>query len=231
MLVSGIQKLYTQVPPTYELINHLLTFGLDIAWRKKAVKYALKNNGSSWLDVCSGTGETACYLVNKGNNNTRIFATDFSLPMLSVAKSKPEGRHIGFSISEIKNLPFPDNMFDLVIISFATRNINTTRDDLVKAFREIRRVLKSEGIFINLETSQPDNSFIKFLFHQYVKAFIKPIGGSISGSKAAYAYLAATMQKFYGAEELKQILTEAGFNRITFDRLLFGAAAIHTALK
>jgi len=187
--------------------------------------------GTNWLDVCAGTGETASYLVKNSGNNTQIFATDFSLPMLSVAKNKPEGNKICFSISEIKNLPFPDNSFDLVTISFATRNINTNRKDLITSFKEIRRILKRGGVFINLETSQPEFPLIRTIFHWYVKIFIKPVGARISGSKAAYAYLASTIPRFYPADELSDILIESGFQSVECDHLLFGAAAIHRAVK
>lgn len=228
---SAIQKLYKQIPSTYEMINHLLTFGLDIWWRKNAIKKIKNNQGMRWLDVCTGTGETAVYLSRISKNSNPVFATDFSLPMLILAKNKPEGKQIRFSISEIKNLPFPDNTFDLITISFATRNIDINRKVLIQSFNEIRRVIKSGGQFINLETSQPKNSFIKYFFHLYIKIFIRPIGKTISGSKAAYSYLASTIPKFYHAEELKQILIESGFQNVEYQQMLFGAAAIHSSIK
>jgi demethylmenaquinone methyltransferase/2-methoxy-6-polyprenyl-1,4-benzoquinol methylase len=230
-LGSGIQKLYTQIPSTYELINHLLTFGMDIWWRKRAIKKVNANYGLHWLDVCTGTGETAAYLSRISKNSNQVFATDFSLPMVTIAKHKPKGKQIRFSISEIKNLPFPDNTFDLITISFATRNIDTNRKVLIQSFSEIRRVLKAGGQFINLETSQPKNILIRTLFHWYIKIFIRPVGTIISRSKAAYAYLASTIPKFYDAEELKLILTESGFQSVKYDQMLFGVSAIHTAIK
>ena len=230
-MASSIQKLYTQIPSTYELINHILTFGLDIWWRKRAVKKVNSAHGQRWLDVCTGTGETASYLSRISKNGNQVFATDFSLPMISLAKNKSENTQVNFSLSEIKNLPFPDNTFDIVTISFATRNINTNYQDLIKSFIEIRRVLKSGGCFINLETSQPINKTIQFIFHWYVKIFIRPIGSSISGSKSAYAYLASTIPKFYNANELNQILIESGFASVKYKKMLFGAAAIHLAQK
>ena len=228
---SAVQKLYTKIPSTYELINHLLTFGMDIVWRKRAIRKIENSDGERWLDVCTGTGETAAYLSRYAKNGIRIFATDFSLPMISLAKSKPEGKVIKFSISEIKNLPFPDDTFDLITISFATRNIDINRQILIQSFSEIRRVLKLGGQFINLETSQPKNSIIRYFFHLYVKIFIRPIGTSISGSKSAYAYLASTMSKFYNAEELRNILIESGFKNVNYQQMLFGAAAIHSSIK
>ncbi|MBN1408574.1 MAG: ubiquinone/menaquinone biosynthesis methyltransferase [Calditrichaceae bacterium] len=228
---SAIQKLYTQIPSTYELVNHLLTFGMDIWWRRSAIKKIENQYGVRWLDVCTGTGETAANLSKQANNGNQVFATDFSLPMISLAKKKPEGNRIKFSISEIKNLPFPDNTFDLITISFATRNIDINRQILIQSFTEIRRVLKSGGQFINLETSQPKSLFIRYFFHLYVKIFIRPIGKAVSGSKSAYTYLASTIPKFYHAEELKQIIIESGFQTVEYQHLLFGAAAIHSSIK
>lgn len=230
-LASAIQKLYTQIPSTYELVNHILTFGIDIWWRKKAVKKVNTRNGQRWLDVCTGTGETGTYLSRISKNGNQVFATDFSFPMISLAKNKTEGKQIKFSISEIKNLPFSDNTFDLVTISFATRNIDINQQDFIKSFAEIRRVLKLNGRFINLETSQPSNKFIRLIFHWYIKIFVRPIGSGISGSKSAYAYLASTIPRFYDAEKLKQILIESGFKTVEYDKMLFGAAAIHSAIK
>jgi demethylmenaquinone methyltransferase/2-methoxy-6-polyprenyl-1,4-benzoquinol methylase len=228
---SGIQNLFSQVPKTYELINHLLTFGFDIIWRKKAVRSAVSDGGDRWMDVCSGTGETASYLTRQAKNGTLIYATDFSLPMLQEARMKKEGATIHFSISEIKSLPFKDNSFDLITISFATRNINTSYNDLMNSFREFHRILKPGGKFVNLETSQPSNGLIRTLFHSYIKIFVKPIGWRISGSKAAYAYLSQTIPKFYTADELAIILKKAGFAKVEVNRLLFSAAAIHKSTK
>lgn len=228
---NGIQKLFAQVPQTYERVNHILTFGMDIIWRKKAVRLAVADGGKHWIDVCSGTGETAVYLTENAPNGTRVYAADFSLPMLRVARSKPQGRKIGFTISEIKALPFPEATFDLITISFATRNINTSRNDLLNSFREFHRVLRTGGRFVNLETSQPGNVVIRKLFHTYIRMLVKPIGWRISGAKAPYAYLSHTIPRFYPAEELAEILKEAGFSRVDVTPLMLGAAAIHKAVK
>lgn len=228
---NGIQKLFAQVPRTYERVNHILTFGMDILWRRKAVRLAVADGGQRWMDVCSGTGETAVYLTEYVQNGTRVYAADFSLPMLQVARSKPQGSKIRFSISEIKALPFSEATFDLVTISFATRNINTSRDDLLNSFKEFHRVLKPGGRFVNLETSQPNNAVIRKLYHSYIKLLVKPVGWRISGAKAPYAYLSHTIPRFYPAAELAEILKEAGFSRVDVTPLMFGAAAIHKAVK
>ena len=160
-----------------------------------------------------------------------VFATDFSMPMLSRARAKPEGGGIKFVISDIRNMPFPDEIFDVVTISFATRNINVNRDVFQHTLGEINRVIKSGGYFLNLETSQPKNGWIKKIFHTYVKSLVVPIGAGLSGSKPAYAYLANTIPRFYDADGLKAVLGEAGFKPVTVKKLLLGVAAIHLARK
>lgn len=226
-----IQNMFSEVPATYELLNHLLTSGFDIMWRKKAAKIAAATHGNRWADMCTGTGETAIYLKQFADKETRVYGIDFSMPMMSEAVQKQKADQIRFIASDMKALPFPDKSFDLITISFATRNLNVTKDSLMQSFREFYRVLKPGGHFINLETSQPPLLPIRKGFHLYVTLFVKLLGSAISGSKTAYAYLAKSMTLFYSAEELADILKQAGFDEVVFHRLLFGAAAIHHSRK
>ena len=228
---KGIQNVFSRVPDTYELVNHLLTFCLDILWRRKAAKKAVAIGGTRLIDMCSGTGEMAAYLRSMAEDKSNVFAADFSMPMLSEAVSKPEGKKIRFVLSDMQKLSFAENTFDVIIISFATRNIHVNREALLTCYREFYRILKPEGSFINLETSQPKSAIIKTLFHLYVKLFVKPVGSLVSGYKAGYAMLSRTIRGFYNAEELKEILYTVGFDEVQFEKLLFGVAAIHTARK
>jgi len=228
---KSIRNIFSEVPKTYEIINHILTFGLDTLWRNRAAKMAVKAGGTHWIDVCSGTGEMAVYLSRLSQNSTSIFAVDFSLPMLKKAVAKPEGTDIKFVLADIYDLPFPDKTFDLVTISFATRNINLNRDKLIHSFKEFYRILKPGGRFLNLETSQPSLGVINKLFHLYVKLFVKQIGNFISGSKYSYAYLSRTIPRFYSAEDLKNIMIQAGFNQVDIQKLMLGVAAIHQGIK
>ncbi|MDQ7780010.1 MAG: ubiquinone/menaquinone biosynthesis methyltransferase [Planctomycetota bacterium] len=228
---DNLQQLFAEVPKTYERLNHILTLGLDVGWRKRAARIAARGGGNRWLDVCSGTGEMAVLLARHAPGNTELHAVDFSPEMLAEAKKKPEAKRITFHVADVKTLPFEDRSFDLVTISFATRNLNTSRDALVKAFAEFHRVLRSGGRFVNLETSQPTCVRMRRCFHAFVRLFVEPIGGRVSGSRRAYAYLARTIPRFYGAEELADIMRDAGFAHVRFERLLFGAAAVHTAVR
>lgn len=173
----------------------------------------------------------AVYLCRLAEDDTTIVAADFSLPMLRNLTDKSEATRIVFTIAEASTLPFHNNTFDLVTISFATRNINVSREALIQCLREFYRILKPGGRFVSLETSQPPLRLFRWLFHVYVRLFVKPIGFIISGSRAAYACLSHTIPRFYSAGEFGEIVRRAGFVKPTFKRLFFGVAAIHKAVK
>jgi demethylmenaquinone methyltransferase/2-methoxy-6-polyprenyl-1,4-benzoquinol methylase len=133
--------------------------------------------------------------------------------------------------ADIKDLPFEDATFGLITMSFATRNINLNKDALIRSLGEYCRVLKPGGQFVNLETSQPPLWPVRKCFHAYIRLFVKAIGSRVSGSRTAYAYLASTIPRFYSAEELADVMRQAGFEKVTFRWCLFGAVAIHQAFK
>jgi demethylmenaquinone methyltransferase/2-methoxy-6-polyprenyl-1,4-benzoquinol methylase len=226
-----IEDIFSRVPATYERVNHVLTFGLDIVWRKRAARLAARAGGGRWIDMCTGTGETAAYLSRSAGPETGIYALDLSPSMMAVARERPESERIRFVAGDTKDLPFPDGSFDLITMSFATRNLNLSKESLIRSFSEYRRILKPGGRFVNLETSQPSQPLFRKCVHAYVKLSVKSIGGRISGSRSAYAYLAATIPRFYAPEELSCILRHSGFSRVTYLRQLGGVAAIHIALR
>jgi len=224
--------MYTEVPRTYELLNHLLTLGQDTRWRSLAAKLATSSGGEHWLDVGVGTGEMTLNLYRLAGPHTRIVSTDFSLPMMSEARRKPEAKNISFTLAEATRLPFHEDSFDVITLSFAARNIDSSgRGNLLRCFAEFHRILRPGGRVVNLETSQPRNRLIRGVFHIYVKLLVRPVGRLISGSDAAYRYLARSMVRFYGTDALAAIIREAGFENIEYRPLLLGAAAIHTATK
>jgi demethylmenaquinone methyltransferase/2-methoxy-6-polyprenyl-1,4-benzoquinol methylase len=259
---KGIQNIFSSVPATYELVNHILTLGFDTPVRRYAARCAATNNSKlitqnsefhKWLDVCTGTGEMAHYLskyahLGGAEADTLVMASDFTLPMLQYAsqKRRPKGRattgaqcaspkagtsQVRFTAADSIRLPFRDNTFDLITISFATRNINVSHQNLLGCLKEFHRVLKPGGRFINLETSQPRSMALRKLLHVFVKTFVKHIGSIISGSQSAYAYLANTIPRFYDADRFSEIILEAGFQECKYKRLLGGLAAIHEGTK
>ncbi|MFW9794200.1 MAG: ubiquinone/menaquinone biosynthesis methyltransferase [Candidatus Thorarchaeota archaeon] len=231
MMSKGILKVFSEVAHQYEMVNHVLTFGLDIPWRKRAAQVAAVGGGTFWLEVCSGTGDMAVNLKKYASPETRLVVSDFSLPMLSRAKEKDELQTTSISLADSMDLPFSDNIFDLVIISFATRNITPTREKLVRFLKEFHRVLKPGGRFINLETSQPTWTPFRIAFRFYTKQMVKLIGRLISGSKTGYAYLAHTVSRFFNADDLSDILYASGFSKVCYVTMTFGAVAIHRAVK
>ncbi len=228
---TEIQKMYTNIPKTYEIINHLITLGLDIILRKRAAALAACGNKGNWVDLCTGTGEMGANLCRLAPKGTKVFAVDFSEEMILAAKMKPEAKQISFIISDIKTLPFPDNHFDVITMSFATRNINISRKILTESFAEYYRVLKRGGRFVSLETSRPSSKFIGNCFNLYIKIITGLIGSTISGEKSAYAYLAKSISEFYPPDELANIMENAGFEKVLYKRYMFGSTAIHQAFK
>lgn len=228
---EGIRKMFSEIPDTYERINHLLTFRLDTLWRKRMARKAAGTGGKRWIDLCTGTGETAHYLQQAAPEETEVFGVDFSLPMMSMILQKSSVKNIRCVLSDINQLPFESSTFDLATISFATRNINISREILTGAFRECHRILKPGGHFFNLETSQPSSRIIRRLFHFYIRTAVPVIGKTISGAKHPYIYLSRTIPEFYPPEVLSDILMESGFDHVTYKKKLFGAAAIHHATK
>ena len=236
---KGIQQIFSSVPPTYELINHILTLGFDTPIRRYTARFAAADNSKlntphsasrKWLDVCTGTGEMAHYLNKYAGEDTLIMASDFTLPMLQYARQRRTSS-VRFTAADSIRLPFRDNTFDLVTISFATRNINVSRQNLLACLKEFQRVLKPGGRFVNLETSQPSSLLLRRMLHAFVKTFVKPIGSLISGSGSAYAYLSQTIPRFYDADRFSEIILEAGFQECKYKHLMGGLAAIHEGIK
>jgi len=229
-----LKDIFAEVASTYERANRILTLGLDRRWRRRAVRLAVRGGGKVWLDVCSGTGETAAELARMSPPGTTVVAADFCPAMLEGVRRKSRtgpSNPVRPVLADVRRLPFPDSSVDLVSLSFATRNLNTSRENLGRTFSEFHRVLKPGGRFVNVETSQPPAGIVRVLFHAYVRTFVQPLGARISGSRTGYAYLASTIPRFYPAETLARILAEAGFAPVAFRRLFLGAAAVHEAVK
>jgi demethylmenaquinone methyltransferase/2-methoxy-6-polyprenyl-1,4-benzoquinol methylase len=227
--------IFSAIPRRYDLVNHIFTWGMDKRWRLTAARECLRSSPKKVLDLCCGTGDLAIHLAQLGHDELKVVGVDYSPPMLAIAAKKAErfasGKDIKFIQADAANLPFPDGYFDSAGISFAFRNL-TYKNPLIKRhLSEVLRVLSDKGRFVVLETSQPRNKFIRWLCHLYLRGFVYWIGYLLSGNRGAYHYLAESAARFYSAEELSEILLGAGFRQVTFRRLLFGAVAIHIAIK
>lgn len=228
-----LQKMFEQVPEKYDFLNRLLTFRLDELWRKKAVKKIMPADPEEILDLGTGTGDLAIRMA-KNIREARVTGYDFSPSMLNAARNKAHRLHvknIDFVEGDAAEMPFEDNRFDVIGISFAFRNITFKNPHTTAYLKEIYRTLKPEGKFVIVESSQPRNRLIRYLFHLYLMYIVSFIGGKISGAKGAYDYLAHSARNFYYREELTNLLKSYGFDAIAHEALLFGAAAITTARK
>jgi len=227
----AIAGFYDGIYLFYGAANSLLTLGLDRYWRRKAAALArlAAPDARSALDVCCGTGDFGLSLRVTFGPGLKLSGADLSAAMLSLAAKRLPGA--GLVRAEAKKLPFPDASFDLVTISFATRNINTDRENMLAALREFRRVLKPGGAFLNLETTRPENRLVWALMRAYVKTAIGLLNLISPASKPSYLFLLNTILNFYPAREFSALLAEAGFSSVSARALFPGAVAVHTGKK
>ncbi len=229
-----LHDMFTKVPPMYDILNRILTFGMDEAWRKQLVKICLENNPEKVLDLCTGTGDLVFRLKKNALQKTTIKALDYSLPMLELAGKKANQKNIKgieFIHGDAANMPFDSNYFDSIGISFAFRNLTYQNPDRDKFLLEILRVLKPGGRLVIVETSQPKNKIIRKLYHWQLRWITAPIGGLFSGQYNAYKYLAHSATNFYNEKELSELLIKSGFLTVTAYPQFFGVSTIYKALK
>ena len=229
-----LEKMFNEVPVRYDMLNRVITWRLDERWRRTAARRCLENNPSSILDLCTGTGDLAIRLARKVNGETIIQALDYSHPMLEVARKKAgkAGLHnIEFIHGDAASMPLENEDLDVIGIAFAFRNLTYKNPDREKFLDEIYRVLKPQGKFVIVESSQPNNFLMRSLFRIYLKVFVAGIGGWLSGHKGAYRYLAASARNFYEPAEIKQLLSVIGFSRVEYRPFFGGIAGLTVATK
>jgi demethylmenaquinone methyltransferase/2-methoxy-6-polyprenyl-1,4-benzoquinol methylase len=230
-----LHGMFTAVPPQYDLVNHIITLGQDSRWRRLAAAACLEGNPGRVLDLGCGTGDLSISIARLATKEIEIAALDYSLPMLALAKHKAEkaglGGKVAFLHGEATRIPFPDGHFDAVGISFAFRNLTYQNPVSQAHFAEVLRVLKTGGRYVIVESSQPQNGFIRACFHLYLRAFVKPAGSLLSSNRGAYRYLAESAAHYYFPGEVREMLLQAGFREVSYRPLLLGSAGIHVAIK
>lgn len=227
-----LQEIFTAVPPAYDLLNRMLTFGLDQRWRRHAAAACLLRSPARVLDLCCGTGDLALCLRRLAPPGTRVSALDFSPPMLARAARKAAARglpEIDFRLGDAAALPFPDGHFQALGIAFAFRNLTFRNPDREAFLSEIRRVLEPGGRLVIVETSQPARPPLRALFHAYLRWVSAPLGGLVSGHRGAYRYLAYSAANYWSLPELTAFLLAAGFSRVAGRPLCGGIAALAVA--
>ena len=230
---SPLHKMFSKVPDRYDLINHLATLGLDVGWRKRAVAMCLRGEPGAVLDLCTGTGDLIAMLAGAASPEVRLVAGDFVSPMLEEARAKlrRKGRadRVELARMDAAALPFANGALDAVTISFGFRNLTYKNPGRDRHLAELRRVLRPGGRLVVVESSRPPNKAMGAMSRLFMRGFVAPVGGLVSGQRAAYRYLVSSMLDFYTAEEVCELLRGAGFASVEFDRLFGGVAAVHVA--
>jgi demethylmenaquinone methyltransferase/2-methoxy-6-polyprenyl-1,4-benzoquinol methylase len=230
-----LHGMFSSVPPSYDLINHLVTWGLDKRWRRLAALTCLENQPKKVLDLGCGTGDLSVLIARLAEKDVQIAGLDYSVPMLDIARQKAisagVAERVKFVNGEASKLPFPDDYLDCVGISFAFRNLTYKTPLRMPHLAEVKRVLKPGGRYVIVESSQPKNPVIRKLFHLYARFVIRPVGIVFSRNKGAYRYLAESMSNYYTSAEVRKMLLKAGFKTVDYRPLLFGVAGIHVAVK
>ncbi len=224
-------KMFDQIAKRYDLVNCLLSFGQDVAWREEMKKHLSSKDNFELLDIATGTGDVVLSLV-KGNPHVHMaYGIDLSEGMLEIAKFKikAEGLHSKIMIqkADAQALPFLDGTFDTVTIAFGIRNI----PDLRLALLEMYRVLKKDGKLVILEFSLPSNPFVRMGHWVYLNIIVPTVGFVFSGHTSAYRYLAQTIETFPYGERFCKILRQMGFVNIQSKALMGGTATVYWAEK
>jgi demethylmenaquinone methyltransferase / 2-methoxy-6-polyprenyl-1,4-benzoquinol methylase len=227
---AHVRELFGSIAPTYDRLNHLLSFGLDRRWwRRTAATFSevLARPDASVLDICCGTGDlTAALLSRRPSNAEPVTGLDFSREMLTLAESKYAGKNIRWIEGDAMALPFPDDSFDLVTSAFGFRNLTNYAGGLA----EIHRVLRPGGRIGILECNQPDG-LSGAIYNLYFHRVLPVLGGWISGERDAYEYLPASVRRFPRPVRMLQLMQEAGFAKCTWDAYLLRAAGLYRGIK
>jgi demethylmenaquinone methyltransferase / 2-methoxy-6-polyprenyl-1,4-benzoquinol methylase len=212
--------MFDRVAPRYDLINTVLSGGVDGAWRKRAARETRLREGGSAIDVACGSGKLTAELGRLALPKGRVVGLDFSPQMLEVARK--EYPMLEFVEGDALNIPFDDGIFDASTIAFGLRNLA----DPVRGLREMVRVLKSGGRAVALEFVHPPPGPIGLGYRLYLKTLLPAIGGAISGDAPAYRYLSDTIDSYRTPDELAEMARAAGWSDIRFHGLAFGTVGV-----
>ena len=224
-----VTKMFDTISGDYDGLNRVISFGIDVKWRKKVVKIVSDCYPTTVLDIATGTGDLAINLAK--TNAEKIIGLDISSGMLEIGKEKIKKKNLEARIERIlgdsENMPFEDNTFDAITVAFGIRNFET----LEKGLKEILRVLKPNGTFVILETSMPDKTPFKQGYIFYTKNILPSIGRVFSKDRSAYKYLCESASVFPYGEALNNILHKIGFINVEDFPQTFGVATIYVSSK
>ena len=224
-----VTQMFDTISKNYDGLNRVISFGIDIKWRKRVVAILKEKKPKAILDIATGTGDLAINMIETGAE--RIVGLDISPGMLEVGKEKVQNKNLANTIEMIvgdsENLPFDENTFDAVTVAFGVRNFET----LEKGLAEIHRVLKPTGTFVVLETSVPTKTPFKQGYRFHCNYILPLVGRLFSKDRSAYTYLSESAAVFPHGENFNNILRKIGFIEVENKPQTFGVASIYVATK
>ncbi|MCV9388787.1 bifunctional demethylmenaquinone methyltransferase/2-methoxy-6-polyprenyl-1,4-benzoquinol methylase UbiE [Reichenbachiella ulvae] len=224
-----VAEMFNSISKRYDFLNHFLSMGIDILWRKKAIRQLKADQPKLILDVATGTGDLAIEALKL--NPEKVIGVDISEGMLDMGREKM--KRLGYedkiemSMGDSEQLLFEDNKFDAVVVAFGVRNFQ----DLEKGLADMQRVLKPGGKMVVLEFSTPTKFPMKQLYSFYSNSVLPLIGKVVSKDNSAYTYLPESVQEFPYGDDFLAILNKLGFKQTTCIPLTFGISSIYTAVK
>tara|TARA_Y100000590_G_scaffold87378_1_gene97975 strand:+ start:585 stop:1304 length:720 start_codon:yes stop_codon:yes gene_type:complete len=221
-----IKEMFDEISPRYNLLNRVLSFGIDVYWRNRFIKHLNIADNNKILDVATGTGDIVRHIISK--NNVTIVGIDISDQMIKLAKNniKSNKSSLEWQVGDAENLPYLDKSFDIITISFGFRNF-TNYD---KALSEFNRVLKDGGKLGILEFSKPNHFFVSKVFNFYFHSIL-PRVASIFSKNYAYKYLPESVENFISRNQICSKMESAGFKSISCQDLSFGISTIFIGNK
>ncbi|MDA8596022.1 bifunctional demethylmenaquinone methyltransferase/2-methoxy-6-polyprenyl-1,4-benzoquinol methylase UbiE [Flavobacteriaceae bacterium] len=225
-----VTKMFDNISENYDGLNRVMTFGIDVSWRKKVVALIKKSGAKSVLDIATGTGDLAI-MIAENTEAKKVIGLDISSGMLEVGKEKVSQAALNDKIEMVlgdsEKLPFEENSFDAITVSYGVRNF----EDLNQGLSEIYRVLKPGGLFVVLETSVPTKFPFKQGYFVYSKTLLPLIGKLFSKDKQAYTYLSNSAKSFPYGKAFNNILSKNSFIEAKDYPVTFGVSTIYTASK
>ncbi|MFO8098697.1 MAG: bifunctional demethylmenaquinone methyltransferase/2-methoxy-6-polyprenyl-1,4-benzoquinol methylase UbiE [Salinibacter sp.] len=223
---EAVESMFDTVAPRYDLLNRVLSFGIDRYWRTQAVRLLSDEQPTRVLDVATGTADLALK-AERMLHPREVVGIDLSAEMLRYGREKIERKGLSSRISLVQgdaaSLPFPDNAFDAALVAFGVRNF----EDLTAGLQGIRRVLRPNGRLVVLEFSSPRTAPIKQLYAWYSRHILPRIGGALSPDQGAYEYLPTSVAAFPDGTDFLSRMDESGYTRLLWRPLTFGIASLY----
>jgi demethylmenaquinone methyltransferase/2-methoxy-6-polyprenyl-1,4-benzoquinol methylase len=225
-----VRQMFNSIYRTYDLLNHILSFGIDIYWRKKSLKDVFLRDTDTCLDLAAGTGDYGIEVYKKFNCS--IIGYDIAENALKVfqekvKKKKLDEKKFTYIVGEAENISLPDESVNLITIAFGIRNFY----DSQKSLNEMYRVLKSGGRVLILEFSLPKNKLIQFIYRFYFEKILPFVGKLISKDKSAYKYLPESVKLFEQEKDILGEMVKAGFREVKVQPMTFGIVKLYSAKK